>query len=98
VRSDDAPAVAGARKRELDAGIAATRSQLARCTRAMAKAGVSDTFVQIEIGVDGSGALEFLNVLDTDLPSATSECVQSVLRDIRFGAGAAASWREKIDL
>jgi ferric-dicitrate binding protein FerR (iron transport regulator) len=98
VRSDDAPVSAGSRKRELDAGIASARSRLARCTRAMAKAGVTDTFVQIEISVDGDGALEFLNVLDTDLPSATSECVQSVLRDIRFGNGVSASWREKIEL
>jgi ferric-dicitrate binding protein FerR (iron transport regulator) len=98
VRGDDTASTSNARRRELDAGIASARSGLARCTRAITKSGVTDTFVRIEIAVDATGAVGFLNVLDTDLPSATSECVQDVLRDIRFAPGTSATWREKIDL
>jgi len=94
----DAPPTASsaARRRELHAGIAAHRPQLARCTRALAKAGVTDTYVTIEISVDASGAVGFLNVLDSDLPNV--DCVLEALRDVRFGAGSAATWREKIAL
>ena len=45
-----------------------------------------------------SGAVDMLNVIDTDLPSATASCVREVLAGVPFGAGAAATWREKIDL
>jgi hypothetical protein len=39
-----------------------------------------------------------LNVIDTDLPSPTANCVRDALVDVRFGAGDAATWRERIDL
>lgn len=84
------------RRRQLRAGI--DHAGLARCTRSIAKAGLTDTYVQIEISVDATGAVGFLNVLDTDLPSATASCVREVLADVRFKAGAEATWREKIDL
>jgi len=84
------------RRRQLRAGI--DQSRLARCTRSIAKAGMTDTYVQVELAVDASGAVSFLNVIDTDLPSATASCVRDVLADVRFGAGAAATWREKLDL
>ena len=71
---------------------------IARCTRSIAKAGLTGTYVQIEIAVDAQGAVGFLNVIDTDLPSATADCVREVLADVRFGRGAAATWRERIDL
>ena len=66
--------------------------------RSIAKAGLTGTYVHIEISVDAQGAVGFLNVIDTDLPSATSGCVREVLADVRFGAGAAATWRERVDL
>ena len=69
-----------------------------RCTRSIAKAGLTGTYVQFEISVDASGALRFLNVLDSDLPSATSSCVHDALAAVRFAPGAAATWRERIDL
>jgi hypothetical protein len=66
--------------------------------RSIAKAGLTGTYVQIEISVDGEGAVGFLNVVDTDLPSATANCVREVLADVQFGHGAAATWRERVDL
>ncbi len=84
------------RRRQLLAGI--DQARLARCTRSIAKAGLTNTFVQVELSVDASGAVGFLNVIDTDLPSTTASCVREVLADVRFRAGAAAIWREKLDL
>lgn len=83
------------RRRQLHAGIDHVR--LAQCTRAIAKAGLS-AYVNIELSVDATGAVEFLNVIDTDLASNTSTCVREVLADVRFKAGAAATFRDKIDL
>jgi hypothetical protein len=84
------------RRRQLRTGIAQPR--IARCMRSIAKAGLTDTYVQVEISVDAQGAVGFLNVIDTDLPSATASCVREVLADVRFGRGAIATWRERIDL
>jgi hypothetical protein len=84
------------RHRQLRAGV--DRPRLARCMRSIAKAGLTGTYVQVELAVDARGALGFLNVVDTDLPSATASCVREVLADVRFGIGPAASWRERIDL
>jgi len=86
----------GERRRQLRAGI--DQARLARCTRSIAKAGLTGTYVQVELSVDATGAVGFLNVIDTDLPSATASCVREVLADVRFKAGAAATWREKLDL
>jgi hypothetical protein len=84
------------RRRQLRAGIA--RPLLDRCVRSIAKAGLTGTYVQIEIAVDAQGAIGFLNVLDTDLPSATASCVREVLAGVRFGRGSAATWHEHVDL
>lgn len=98
VAAEPAPNTSGVstRQKQLRTGI--DRSRLARCTRSIAKAGMTDTFVQVEISVDAMGAIGFLNVIDTDLPSATAACVREVLADVAFGKGAAATWRERIDL
>jgi hypothetical protein len=84
------------RRRQLQAGI--DRARLHECTRRIAKQGLTGTYVQIELRVDGSGAVNFLNVVDTDLGSATAGCVRRVLADVRFPAGAAATWRERLEL
>lgn len=84
------------RRQQLLAGL--DRTQLGHCTRAIAKQGLSNTFVQVEIAVDATGAVGFLNVIDTDLPSATAACVREVLAAVPFGVGPAATWREKLDL
>lgn len=85
-----------ARRRELLSGL--DRAALDRCTRRFAKAGLSGTFVQIELAVDDQGAVGFLNVLDTDLPLATARCVRDAIAEVRFAAGRPASWRERIEL
>jgi len=84
------------RRRQLRAGV--DQPRVARCMRSIAKAGLTDTYVQVELSVDAQGAVGFLNVIDTDLPSATASCVREVLADVRFGHGAVATWRERIDL
>ncbi len=85
-----------ARRRQLQTGV--DKARLARCVRSIAKSGLTGTYVQIEIAVDAQGAVGFLNVIDTDLPSTTANCVREVLADVHFGAGDAATWRERIDL
>jgi hypothetical protein len=84
------------RRRQLRARI--DHPRLGRCMRSIAKAGLTGTYVQVEISVNAQGAVGFLNVIDTDLPSATASCVREVLADVRFGPGAAATWREHVDL
>jgi hypothetical protein len=84
------------RRHQLRAGIDWPR--VGRCTRPFAKAGLTGTYVQIEVGVDAQGAVGLLNVVDTDLPSATASCVRDALATVRFGPGTAATWRERIDL
>lgn len=84
------------RRRQLRTGI--DQPRLRGCTRSIAKAGLTGTYVQIEIAVDPQGSVGFLNVLDTDLPSATAGCIRDVLAAVRFPAGAASTWRERIDL
>ena len=84
------------RRRQLHTRI--DRPRLGRCMRSIAKAGLTGTYVQIEIAVDAEGAVGFLNVIDSDLPSATASCIREVLADVRFSSGAAATWRERVDL
>ena len=100
IPAEPAPGAAAAavaqRRSQLRAGI--DKARLHVCMRRLAKAGLTGTYVQIEISVDGDGAVGFLNVLDTDLPSEPASCVREVLADVRFRSGAAATWREKIDL
>ena len=64
---------------------------------AAAKAGLT-SYVNIEISIDETGAVGFLNILDTDLSATTASCVRDALADVRFKAGASATFRDKIDL
>jgi len=84
------------RRRELKAGL--DRARLGQCTRQIAKQGLTGTYVQIELRVDASGAVNFLNIVDTDLGAATAGCVRNVLSDVRFRPGAPATWRERLEL
>lgn len=86
-----------ARRRQLQNGT--DKARLAGCMRNIAKSGLrTGTYVQIEIAVDAQGAINFLNIIDTDLPSTTASCVREALADVHFGRGDAATWRERIDL
>jgi ferric-dicitrate binding protein FerR (iron transport regulator) len=99
---EEAPLVASpaaataARKRQLATGL--DRARVQQCTRRLAKSGLTDTFVQIEITVDAAGAVDVLNIIDTDLPADTASCVHDALAETKFPAGAAATWREKLTL
>lgn len=84
------------RRRQLRTGI--DQARVRQCMRQIAKQGLTGTYVQIELAVDTAGAVNFLNVVDTDLGAATARCVRGVLADVRFGPGASATWRERIDL
>lgn len=88
-------AATAARRRQLRAALDQTR--LASCARAIRKAGLS-AYVTFEIAIDETGAVEFLNVVDTDLPSSTRSCVRDVLADVQFRPGPAATFRDKLDL
>lgn len=91
------PVSAGIAKRKQQFAAGIDRTRLGSCTRRLAKSGLTDT-VHIEISVDSHGAVNVLNVIDTDLPADTTTCVHDVLSDVRFGAGPAATWRDRIDL
>lgn len=83
------------RKKQFAAGIDWAR--LGACTRRLTKSGLTDT-VHIEISVDTHGEVNVLNIIDTDLPAGTATCVHDVLSGVRFDAGPAATWRDRIDL
>jgi FecR protein len=99
VGSEEASLTPGAsyqRLRELRAGLVPSR--LSRCVRSLAKQGVSGTFVRVELAVEHDGAIGYLNILDTDLPASLAECVRSVVSEVRFVAGPAATVVERIEL
>ncbi len=78
-------------RRALDQG------RIGTCVRALAKQGViAGTHIEFEIGVDGDGALRFLNIADTDLPSRVADCVRDAVAATRLGPGPAASWRHRL--
>ena len=72
-------------------------AQLAQCTRAITKAGLT-AYVAFEISIDETGAVQFLNVVDSDLPATTRGCVRGVLADVHFKPGPAATFRDKLEL
>ncbi|MCA9680056.1 MAG: hypothetical protein KC464_33805, partial [Myxococcales bacterium] len=66
------------------------------CLRGLAKQGLAaGTFVEVEIGVDDTGAVSFLNVGATDLPASTAGCVRDAIARARFPAGPEATWRHR---
>ncbi len=86
------------RSRELERGIAKVRARLDVCTRALAKQGISDLAIDIELAVDAQGAVSYLNPQNSDFGGVTQSCVVDVLRDVRFGPGPAATWHQHIPL
>ena len=101
VPAASAPAPTGGvstRSRELERGIAKVRARLDVCTRPLAKQGISDLAIDIELAVDAQGAVGYLNPQNSDFGGATQSCVVDVLRDIRFGPGPAATWHEHVAL
>lgn len=105
-----APLVLAERKKDPTAGGAAGRTarknELTRlvdrgrvrtCVREIEKQGLLEgTHIELEIGVDGNGAIRFLNIADTDLPSRASACIRDTVAAAQLGSGAAATWRHRI--
>lgn len=83
------------RRRQLQAAVDARR--IANCVRDLARQGLADgTHVELEIRVDETGAVNYLNVGDTDLPSANATCVRDVVASVAFPAGPAARWQHRV--
>ena len=89
---------ASARKQRLvELSRALDSQQLRSCVRSLAKQGLADgTHVELEVGVQASGTIRFLNIVDTDLPERVAACVRDVVSQTRLGAGAQVSWRHTI--
>jgi len=84
------------RKRQLATGL--DHARLRQCTRRLAKSGLTGTYVTYEITVGAAGAVDVLNVVDTDLPTETAACVHDALAAVHFVAGGAATWRDRLAL
>ena len=81
--------------RRLDHG--GLQGRLQRCVSAQAKQSMAaGTHVELEVCVDGAGAITCLNIADTDLPGRVAGCVRDVVADAHFGAGARATWLHRI--
>lgn len=73
------------------------RARAASCVRSLAKQGLAEgTFVVLELGVDETGAVSFLNVGSTDLPDRMASCVRDIVALVRFPAGPEAVWKHRI--
>jgi hypothetical protein len=68
----------------------------AHCLRRLDKEGIEDTYLAIELQVDARGAVRFANVVDTDLPSSTADCVREAVVQMEFPPGPSVTWRETI--
>ena len=73
------------------------QTRLRGCVRSLAKQGLADgTHVELEIGVQASGTIRYLNIVATDLPDRVVACVRDVVGATRLGPGAQVSWRHRI--
>jgi hypothetical protein len=85
-----------ARRHQLRAGL--DRDQLRGCVRALEKQGfVAGSYIVLELGVDASGAVQWLNVGDTNLPTAAAACVRDVAAQVSFPRGGTASLTERVE-
>ena len=88
---------AARRQRLVELSRALDPQQLRGCVRSLAKQGLADgTHVELEVGVQASGAIRYLNIVDTDLPDRIAACVRDVVSQTRLGAGAQVSWRHRV--
>lgn len=85
------------RQRLVELSRALDQEQLRGCVRSLAKQGLADgTHVELEVGVQASGAIRYLNIVETDLPDRMATCVRDVVGQTRLGAGAQVSWRHRV--
>ncbi|MBK9029763.1 MAG: FecR domain-containing protein [Myxococcales bacterium] len=88
---------AARRQRLVELSRALDQRQLRNCVRSLAKQGLADgTHVELEVGVQASGAIRYLNIVDTDLPARSAACVRDVVSQTRLGDGAQVSWRHRV--
>lgn len=80
--------------RALDQG-----TRIDACMRPVRKQGIDENaFIILEIGILRSGTIEYLNIVDTNLPRSTAQCVRNVVDHFGFGEGPAAMFRQRISL
>ncbi|HTJ46725.1 MAG TPA: FecR family protein [Kofleriaceae bacterium] len=91
------PAAArAARRRDLEAGI--DHQRVDTCVRTLAKQGLlSGTHVELELSVDTGGAINMLNLGDTDLPVSMASCVRDAVAIVRFPRGMSATFSYRFD-
>ena len=88
---------AARRQRLVELSRALDQVQLRNCVRSLAKQGLADgTHVELEVGVQASGAIRYLNILETDLPDRVAGCVRDVVGQAHLGPGAQVSWRHRV--
>jgi hypothetical protein len=85
-----------ARKAELERGL--DRGRVDACVRPLAKQGIAEgAHVSFEMSVDADGAINMLNVGDTDLPKDMAACVRDAVATVRFAHGAPATFTTRLD-
>ena len=84
-----------ARRADLEHGL--DRARVNNCIRALAKQGLAGgTHIELDLGVTAAGAIRFLNVGDTDLPDSMASCIRDAAAAVRFPAGPAATFHERL--
>lgn len=80
------------RKKQLAAGI--NPALLKKCVRGSTKQDLA-VDVELEISIDATGAVSYLNLLNSDLSLADQNCVHDALAAVHFPPGPPATWHEK---
>jgi hypothetical protein len=83
-----------ARKAELDRAL--DHARVDACVRPLAKQGIAGAHVSLAISVDADGAINMLNVGDTDLPGDMAACVRDAVATVHFAHGAAATFTTRL--
>ena len=85
------------RRAELNRALA-RGTRLSGCVRALRKQDLlANAHIELEIGVLRDGTVSYLNIVDTNLPEASAQCVRDAIDDIAFKRGQEASWTHRIE-
>lgn len=94
--ADRAGAAQRARRADLDEALS-RGARVRPCLRLLEKQGLlQGAFVVLDIGINATGTLSHLNVVDGNLPSNMSACVQSVVDAVSLPRGVRARVRYRI--
>lgn len=67
------------------------------CLRSIRKQHLLEgSFVVLDVGINADGSLGHLNIASTNLPSSVTQCVRTVVDQVRLPAGPKATVREKL--